>query len=134
MIIKSEFPRLKINICCILINNRKKILNAGAPKPLSSKHTLKTLPGQFSFVKAAFSSGKNSSSGDTYGDDGRNPVEYALYLQDKIEFDDLVVNIGMRWDYFDPVWKTLNDGTDANINSPVKPINNFFDLDGDFEI
>ena len=76
----------------------------------------------------------NGVNHDTYGDDGRNPVEYALYLQDKIEFDDLVVNIGMRWDYFDPVWKTLNDGTDANINSPVKPINNFFDLDGDFEI
>ena len=76
----------------------------------------------------------NSPSHDTYGKKGRNPFEYALYVQDKIEFDDLVVNIGMRWDYFDPDWKTLNDGTDANINSPVKPINKFFDLDGDTAI
>lgn len=71
---------------------------------------------------------------DSYGKDGRNPFEYAAYLQDKIEFDDLVVNIGFRWDSFDPDWKTINDGSDPNIDSPVKPINNFFDLNGDGEI
>ena len=83
----------------------------------------------------------NGVNHNTYGpapwdqkSDGRNPVEYAAYLQDKIEFDDLVMNVGLRWDYFDPGWKTLNDGSDPNIINPVKPINNFFDLDGDSEI
>lgn len=78
--------------------------------------------------------GTNGVNHDTYGNDGRNPFEYGFYLQDKIEFDDMVVNIGIRWDLFDPDWKTLNDGSDPNINSPVKPINNYFDLDGDEEI
>ena len=76
----------------------------------------------------------NGVNHNTYGAEGRNPVEYAAYLQDKIEFDDLVMNVGLRWDYIDPDWKTLNDGSDPNINDPVKPINIFFDLDGDFEI
>ena len=76
----------------------------------------------------------NGINHNTYGDDGRNPVEYAVYLQDKIEFDDLVMNIGIRWDYFDPDWKTVNDGSDPNIIDPVKPINIFFDLNGDGEI
>tara|TARA_B000000460_G_scaffold106440_1_gene74432 strand:+ start:63 stop:1784 length:1722 start_codon:yes stop_codon:yes gene_type:complete len=76
----------------------------------------------------------NGINHNIYGDDGRNPIEYAVYLQDKIEFDDLVMNIGLRWDYFDPDWKTVNDGSDPNIIDPVKPINIFFDLDGDSQI
>jgi outer membrane cobalamin receptor len=30
------------------------------------------------------------------------PVEFSAYLQDKMEFDQMVVNIGIRYDYFDP--------------------------------
>ncbi|MCD6204735.1 MAG: TonB-dependent receptor [Candidatus Marinimicrobia bacterium] len=29
------------------------------------------------------------------------PVEYAVYFQDKMEFDDMVINFGIRYDYFD---------------------------------
>jgi outer membrane receptor protein involved in Fe transport len=29
------------------------------------------------------------------------PVEAALFLQDKIEFHEIIVNAGLRWDYFD---------------------------------
>lgn len=65
---------------------------------------------------------------------GRNPIEYAAYLQDKIEFEDMVVNVGFRWDYFDPQWKTVRDDSDPDIVNPNKPINNFFDLDSDGEI
>jgi outer membrane receptor protein involved in Fe transport len=30
------------------------------------------------------------------------PMEYALYLQDKMEFDQMVINLGLRYDAFDP--------------------------------
>ncbi|HOC90341.1 MAG TPA: TonB-dependent receptor, partial [bacterium] len=30
------------------------------------------------------------------------PVEFSAYLQDKMEFDEMVINLGLRLDYFDP--------------------------------
>jgi len=30
------------------------------------------------------------------------PIECAAYLQDKMEFNEMVINIGLRYDYFDP--------------------------------
>jgi len=30
------------------------------------------------------------------------PIEYSVYFQDKMEFDDMVINVGLRYDYFDP--------------------------------
>ncbi len=30
------------------------------------------------------------------------PVQAALYVQDKMEFEDMVINLGLRWDYLDP--------------------------------
>ncbi len=32
----------------------------------------------------------------------RHPVFAAAYVQDKIEFSDIIMNIGLRWDYIDP--------------------------------
>ncbi len=37
------------------------------------------------------------------------PVEAAAYLQDKFEFEDLTINAGLRWDYFDPDSKSPID-------------------------
>ena len=31
------------------------------------------------------------------------PIEAAAYLQDKMEFENMVINFGVRYDYFDPV-------------------------------
>jgi len=73
----------------------------------------------------AFSSG---------GDDGRNPVEISGYIQDKIESDEIIVNVGLRYDYFDPQWKIVNDTEDPNYLIPLKPINRWFDTDGNGEI
>ena len=66
--------------------------------------------------------------------DGRNPIEFSAYIQDKIETDDIVVNIGLRYDHFDPQFWTLNDFEDPNYISPVKPINKWKDSNGDGEI
>ncbi len=38
-----------------------------------------------------------------------HPVQFASYLQDKIELDYLVVNIGLRFDMFKPDAKTMKD-------------------------
>ena len=65
---------------------------------------------------------------------GRSPIEFSTYLQDKIESDDIVVNIGARYDYFDSQFWVLNDSEDPNYMSPVKPINRWNDSDGDGEI
>jgi len=67
---------------------------------------------------------------DTFGK-GRNPIEISGYIQDKLESDEMVVNIGLRFDHFDPKWKVLNDSEDPNYLSPLKPINTWFDTNGD---
>ena len=75
-----------------------------------------------------------SPTNDSYGKDGRNPREMSFYVQDKMEADNIVANFCLRYDYFDPQWKTVNDLRDPNHRVPLKPINQYFDLDGDGEI
>lgn len=58
------------------------------------------------------------------------PMELAGYVQDKIEFKDLIVNVGLRYDYFQPDGVVLADPTDPNIYQPIKPANRFFDSNG----
>ncbi len=71
---------------------------------------------------------------DSYGDEGRTPEEFSVYIQDKLESDEMIMNMGLRFDYFDPNWKVINDPEDPNHRFPLKPINKYFDLDGDGEI
>jgi hypothetical protein len=50
----------------------------------------------------------NEISSDVIKDGGvlyfgpRHPVFTAIYAQDKIEFSDIILNLGLRWDYIDP--------------------------------
>jgi len=37
------------------------------------------------------------------------PVEQAIYIQDKMEFDEMVINMGVRWDSFNPASKYPSD-------------------------
>ena len=60
----------------------------------------------------------------------REPMEFAAYVQDKMEFDDLIINLGVRFDVFDPAGQVLNDPTDPNIFNPIRPENRFRDLNG----
>jgi outer membrane receptor for ferrienterochelin and colicin len=59
------------------------------------------------------------------------PIQLAGYIQDKLELNDLIVNVGVRYDYFDPDGVVLADPSDPNIYSPIKPSNRFFDYNGD---
>jgi len=57
------------------------------------------------------------------------PIELSGYAQDKMEFKDLIINIGVRFDYFQPDGVILNDDPDNNtvddpsIYNPIKPGN-----------
>jgi len=43
--------------------------------------------------------GDSSQSADIYR---KKPIDMSAYLQDKMEFDEMVINFGLRYDYFDP--------------------------------
>ncbi|MEW6703039.1 MAG: TonB-dependent receptor [Bacteroidota bacterium] len=48
------------------------------------------------------------------------PKEFAGYIQDKIEFEELIINVGVRFDYFDSDGRILADPRDPQIYSPFK--------------
>jgi outer membrane receptor protein involved in Fe transport len=58
------------------------------------------------------------------------PYELSAYVQDKMEFKDLIINIGVRFDYFQPDGNVLADDEDPSIYFPAKPANRFFDYNG----
>ncbi|MCU0412088.1 MAG: TonB-dependent receptor, partial [Bacteroidetes bacterium] len=60
----------------------------------------------------------------------REPFEFSAYLQDKIEFKDIIVNVGVRYDYFEPDGFVLNDPSDPSIYNPIKPQNRYRDVNG----
>ncbi|MFA3783694.1 TonB-dependent receptor domain-containing protein [Melioribacteraceae bacterium 4301-Me] len=49
------------------------------------------------------------------------PIELSAYIQDKIEYQSVIINIGLRLDYFDSRANVLVDPTDPNINLPLRP-------------
>ena len=57
------------------------------------------------------------------------PLEYSFYIQDKIELDELIINVGLRYDYFDSNGNILSDPTDPFIYDPIKPEHICFDDD-----
>lgn len=60
----------------------------------------------------------------------REPFNFAAYVQDKIEYESLIINIGLRFDYFDPKGKIPVDLEDPNIYNPFKEQNVYRDLNG----
>ena len=54
---------------------------------------------------------------DTYT---RDPVEFSAYVQDKIEFQHIIMNIGVRFDYFNSNSVVMADPEDPNIFDPFK--------------
>lgn len=49
------------------------------------------------------------------------PLEFSAYIQDKIEYESVIINLGLRLDYFDAKGKVLVDPADPNINIPLRP-------------
>ncbi len=53
-----------------------------------------------------------------------NPIEFSAYVQDKMEFEGLIVNAGLRFDLFDPDYDLPNDWAQADrerIYQPSEP-------------
>ena len=69
--------------------------------------------------------GGDREDGNGYQDPGE-PIVMGAYIQDKVELEDLVVNAGVRFDYFDPqayapadwsdIWLTGDRGVDRDGN------------------
>lgn len=49
------------------------------------------------------------------------PEELSFYIQDKLEYDDFVVNIGLRWDWFHSHGVLPADTQDPSIYTPLDP-------------
>jgi len=58
------------------------------------------------------------------------PTSFSAYIQDKIEYDAIIINAGVRYDYFSANEQVPADREDPNIFSPLKKINQFHDLNG----
>lgn len=62
----------------------------------------------------------------------KRPKQFSFYLQDKIELKELIVNLGVRFDYFMPDGQTLTDPTDPDIYRPRRLENVYVgDTNGD---
>ncbi|MDZ7374228.1 MAG: carboxypeptidase regulatory-like domain-containing protein, partial [candidate division KSB1 bacterium] len=57
----------------------------------------------------------------SYNAFANQPLELSAYVQDKMEFRDVIVNLGVRFDYFYPDAQVLADPSDPNIHDPFKP-------------
>ena len=51
------------------------------------------------------------------------PREFSVYLQDKLEYERMIVNIGVRFDYFDSRGVSPVDPQDPNVFLPQKEVN-----------
>lgn len=61
----------------------------------------------------------------------RTPKRFAAYIQDKIEYETIIINVGVRFDLFDPNGKLPADPEDPNVYNPFKLIHIYKDLNGD---
>ncbi|MBL1212469.1 MAG: TonB-dependent receptor [Ignavibacteriae bacterium] len=59
----------------------------------------------------------------------RKPTEISAYIQDKIELNDMIVNLGIRFDYFQPDGFVLADPSDPDIYRPKKVENLALSID-----
>lgn len=70
-----------------------------------------------------------ASTSNLYVDYTETPVELSAYIQDKLEYESMVVNIGFRFDYFNSNGQVLADPSDPNIYDPLKPENKALTLE-----
>ena len=61
----------------------------------------------------------------------RNPITLAAFAQDKMEFEKFIVNIGLRFDYFNANDRVAADPRDPDITRPTSRLNRYNDINND---
>jgi outer membrane receptor protein involved in Fe transport len=56
------------------------------------------------------------------------PVEFSAYAQDKLEYERMIVNVGVRYDYFNSRGKILADPLDPNVYNPQEDVHKAMSL------
>lgn len=76
--------------------------------------------------------GQNIGVREGWGEEGQKeikPYAYGIFAEDKVEFDEFIVNLGVRYDYFDPKWDNypadltepvVDESIGGEVNNPVK--------------
>ena len=64
----------------------------------------------------------------------RTPMRVAAYIQNKIELESMIINLGLRFELFDPRGRVPADQEDPNIFNPFKLEHIYRDLNGDGKI
>jgi outer membrane receptor protein involved in Fe transport len=64
----------------------------------------------------------------------RTPVRWAAYMQDKVELENMIINVGLRFEMFDPQGRVPVDPSDPNIYNPFKLEHIYRDLNNDGKI
>ena len=59
--------------------------------------------------------------GPLYQEYTRTPVEFSGYIQDKLEYEHMIVNVGLRYDYFNSKGDVLAFPLDPNVYLPQLP-------------
>lgn len=77
---------------------------------------------KFGIRKFPFEPAKAPVSAFNHNVYDRKPVEFSAYIQDKIELKEMIVNIGLRVDYFDAKGSSPTDFRDPSLTQPIKII------------
>jgi outer membrane receptor for ferrienterochelin and colicin len=64
----------------------------------------------------------------------RNPFSFSAYLQDKIEFESVIINVGLRFELFNPNGQLPVDPSDPDVFAPFKLEHIYHDLNNDGKI
>ncbi|HMA62337.1 MAG TPA: TonB-dependent receptor [bacterium] len=103
-------------------NTTTTILRGDLTSQVNRRHKIKTgieiQHNRLKYYDNYYDIATGRSQGDTLD---ANPIQMAAYIQDKIEFSDIIVNAGIRLDYFDPRAKVPAEPTDPNIDNPLRP-------------
>jgi outer membrane receptor protein involved in Fe transport len=67
--------------------------------------------------------------GPLYEEYTRKPIEFSAYAQDKLEYESMIVNIGVRFDYFNSKAQILTNPHDPNVFNPALDSNQAKTLD-----